>query len=120
MDLKYLELLAKEYPTAEAVSTEIINLSAIRSLPKGTEYFFSDLHGEYEAFLHLLKSASGMIDPFFASLSRGQLVYFTTFKPLCQGVFSDFFEIFLESQIRLSRGDLISLPSNPKNVKHFF
>ena len=61
MDLKYLELLAKEYPTAEAVSTEIINLSAIRSLPKGTEYFFSDLHGEYEAFLHLLKSASGMI-----------------------------------------------------------
>lgn len=61
MDLKYLELLAKEYPSAEAVSTEIINLSAIRSLPKGTEYFFSDLHGEYEAFLHLLKSASGMI-----------------------------------------------------------
>lgn len=61
MDLKYLTLLAKEYPTVESVASEMINLSAIRSLPKGTEYFFSDLHGEYESFLHMLKSASGMI-----------------------------------------------------------
>ena len=42
MDIKYLRLLAKEYPTIESVASEIINLSAIRSLPKGTEYFFSD------------------------------------------------------------------------------
>jgi len=61
MDIKYLRLLAKEYPTIESAASEIINLSAIRSLPKGTEYFFSDIHGEYEAFLHMLRSASGMI-----------------------------------------------------------
>ncbi|MDE6673873.1 MAG: fructose-1,6-bisphosphatase, partial [Acetatifactor sp.] len=61
MDQKYLQLLAEKFPTVESVASEIINLSAIRSLPKGTEYFFSDLHGEYEAFLHMLKSASGMI-----------------------------------------------------------
>lgn len=61
MKNKYLMMLAKEYPDIESVSSEMINLSAICSLPKGTEYFFSDLHGEYQAFLHLLKSASGMI-----------------------------------------------------------
>ncbi|MBP7187730.1 MAG: fructose-1,6-bisphosphatase, partial [Ruminococcus sp.] len=61
MDLKYLQLLAREYPTIESAASEIINLSATRSLPKGTEYFFSDIHGEYEAFLHMLRSASGMI-----------------------------------------------------------
>ncbi len=60
-DLAYLKLLAKEYPTVKAASSEIINLMAIRGLPKGTEYFFSDLHGEYEAFVHLLRSASGII-----------------------------------------------------------
>ncbi|MCM1188481.1 MAG: fructose-1,6-bisphosphatase [bacterium] len=58
---KYLRLMAKEYPTIDSVASEMVNLSAIRSLPKGTEYFFSDLHGEYEAFLHMLKSASGKI-----------------------------------------------------------
>ena len=61
MDKRYLELLAREYPTAGAAASEIINLSALRSLPKGTEYFFSDLHGEYDAFLKLIRSASGMI-----------------------------------------------------------
>ncbi|MDE6759196.1 MAG: fructose-1,6-bisphosphatase [Lachnospiraceae bacterium] len=60
MEKKYLQLLAREYPTMESVASEMVNLSAIRSLPKGTEYFFSDMHGEYEAFLHMLKSASGM------------------------------------------------------------
>ena len=61
MDKKYLKLLAKEFPNIDSAASEIVNLSAIRSLPKGTEYFFSDMHGEYEAFLHMLKSASGMI-----------------------------------------------------------
>lgn len=61
MENKYLRLLAKEYPTIGSVASEMVNLSAIRSLPKGTEYFFSDLHGEYEAFLYMLRSASGMI-----------------------------------------------------------
>lgn len=60
-DIKYLELLAKDYPNLEAASAEIINLNAILALPKGTEYFLSDLHGEHEAFIHMLKSASGTI-----------------------------------------------------------
>jgi Uncharacterized protein conserved in bacteria len=60
-DLAYLKLLAREYPSVKAASSEIINLMAIQGLPKGTEYFFSDLHGEHEAFVHLLKSASGII-----------------------------------------------------------
>lgn len=61
MNNKYLTLLSQKFPTIDSVISEIVNLSAIRSLPKGTEYFFSDIHGEYEAFLHMLKSASGMI-----------------------------------------------------------
>lgn len=60
-DLAYLKLMAREYPTIRAASSEIINLKAICGLPKGTEYFFSDLHGEYEAFIHLLRSSSGII-----------------------------------------------------------
>lgn len=61
MEEKYLQLLSKDYPNIKKASAEIINLSAILSLPKGTEYFFSDLHGEHEAFIHMLKSASGVI-----------------------------------------------------------
>ena len=60
-ELHYLNLLSKKYPTVEAASTEIINLEAIMSLPKGTEHFISDIHGEHEAFLHILNSCSGEI-----------------------------------------------------------
>lgn len=60
-DVAYLRLLAREYPTIKAAGSEIINLTAIQGLPKGTEYFFSDLHGEHEAFIHLLRSSSGII-----------------------------------------------------------
>lgn len=60
-DLHYLRLLAKRYPTIQAASTEIINLNAILNLPKGTEHFVSDVHGEYEAFLHVLRNGSGSI-----------------------------------------------------------
>lgn len=60
-EIRYLKLLAKQYPSIQKASTEIINLSAIMSLPKGTEHFLSDLHGEYEAFTHLLNNASGVI-----------------------------------------------------------
>ena len=60
-DLDYLRLLSHEYPTIREAAGAIINLKAISGLPKGTEYFFSDLHGEYEAFLHLLHSSSGII-----------------------------------------------------------
>lgn len=58
---KYLSLLAKEYPSIPAVCREIINLQAIINLPKGTEHFMSDLHGEYEAFYHIVNNAAGVI-----------------------------------------------------------
>ncbi|MCA9973842.1 MAG: fructose-1,6-bisphosphatase [Anaerolineales bacterium] len=60
-DLPYLRLLAKQFPTIQAASTEIINLNANLQLPKGTEHFLSDIHGEYEAFAHVLKNGSGSI-----------------------------------------------------------
>ncbi|MGP3777580.1 fructose-1,6-bisphosphatase [Halanaerobium saccharolyticum] len=61
-DLKYLELLAEQFPNIPAVSTEIINLKAILNLPKSTEHFLTDLHGEAEAFKYMLKTASGVIE----------------------------------------------------------
>jgi len=60
-NMKQLRLLAKQYPTIQSVCTEIINLRAILNLPKGTEHFMSDLHGEYEAFTHILNNCSGVI-----------------------------------------------------------
>lgn len=60
-NLRYLELLARSFPTANKASAEIINLNAILNLPKGTEVFASDIHGEYEAFVHLLRNGSGSI-----------------------------------------------------------
>ena len=60
-ELKYLSLLSEKFPTIQDVCTEIINLKAILNLPKGTEHFLSDLHGEYESFTHILKNASGVI-----------------------------------------------------------
>ena len=74
-ELRYLQLLAKQYPTIQAASTEIINLQAIMNLPKGTEHFISDIHGEYEAFLHILNSCSGVVkekldELFGTSMSR--------------------------------------------------
>ncbi len=60
-ELEYLRLLGKEYPTEQAAATEIINLNAILNLPKATEHFMSDVHGEYEPFVHVMNSASGAI-----------------------------------------------------------
>ena len=60
-NLHYLKMLARQYPSVQAASTEIINLQAILNLPKGTEHFISDVHGEHEAFLHILNSASGVV-----------------------------------------------------------
>lgn len=61
MELKYLKSLANQYPNIAAASTEIINLQAILNLPKGTEHFLTDIHGEYEQFNHVLKNGSGAI-----------------------------------------------------------
>ncbi|WP_061996812.1 fructose-bisphosphatase class III [Clostridium sp. ATCC 25772] len=60
-DLRYLKLLSHKFPTISDACTEIINLQAILNLPKGTEHFLTDIHGEYEAFNHVLKNASGVI-----------------------------------------------------------
>ncbi len=61
MELRYLKSLAKQYPTIAAAATEIINLRAILSLPKGTEHFITDVHGEYDQFQHIMRNGSGAI-----------------------------------------------------------
>ncbi len=61
LEEKYLERLSELYPTISSASTEIINLQSILNLPKGTEHFLTDIHGEYEAFLHVLKNGSGSV-----------------------------------------------------------
>ena len=60
-ELRYLQRLAEIYPTIGKASTEIINLQSILNLPKGTEHFLTDIHGEYEAFSHVLKNGSGAV-----------------------------------------------------------
>jgi fructose-1,6-bisphosphatase-3 len=81
-DRRILELLSQSFPTVSAASTEIINLEAILNLPKGTEHFVADVHGEYEAFRHILKNASGNIkrkvkELFGSTLRSGEI------KELC-------------------------------------
>ena len=78
-DLRYLRLLARDFPTVSSVTTEIINLEAILHLPKPTEHFLADLHGEYEAFDHILRNASGDIkrkvnDLFAGSVSEKERI----------------------------------------------
>ncbi|HJG87388.1 fructose-1,6-bisphosphatase [Pseudoflavonifractor capillosus] len=75
--LRYLQMLSRQYPTVQAASSEIINLQAILNLPKGTEHFISDVHGEYEAFLHIMNSASGVVrekvdELFSSSVSKAE------------------------------------------------
>lgn len=72
-ELKYLSLLSKQFPTAASVASEIMNLQAILNLPKGTEHFLADVHGEYEAFIHVLKNASGTIRRKVSELFGGQI-----------------------------------------------
>lgn len=72
--LKYLKLLARSYPTLNTACMEIINLQAILNLPKGTEHFVSDIHGEYEAFNHVLKNASGVIKNYIEEIFGSTLM----------------------------------------------
>jgi len=89
--MRYLNLLAAQYPNTNKVCTEIINLQAILNLPKGTEHFISDVHGAYEAFNHVLRNASGVIkdyinEIFSTSLSETEkrqlatLIYYPELK----------------------------------------
>ncbi len=90
-EIKYLKLLAREYPSIQSTATEIINLKAILSLPKPTEHFISDVHGEYEQFIHIMNNGSGAVrrkidDEFGASLGKKQkrvlstLIYYPELK----------------------------------------
>ena len=72
-ELKYLGLLSKQFPNSASAASEIMNLQAILNLPKGTEHFLADIHGEYEAFIHVLKNASGTIRTKVESLFSGQI-----------------------------------------------
>jgi len=60
-ELPFLRLLSEKFPTVATASAEIINLQAILNLPKGTEHFLSDIHGEYDSFQHVIRNASGVI-----------------------------------------------------------
>ena len=72
--LHYLRLLSKQYPTVRAAGSEIIKLRTVLNLPKGTEHFMSDIHGEYEAFLHILNSGSGEIREKLKELFSGVML----------------------------------------------
>jgi len=72
--IKYLKLLARQYPNLDSACTEIINLKATLSLPKGTEHFVSDIHGEYGAFSHVLRNASGVIKDYVEELFGSSLM----------------------------------------------
>lgn len=83
LETRYLERLSDLYPTIAAASTEIINLQAILNLPKGTEHFLTDVHGEYEAFSHVLKNGSGSVrrkieDVFGNTMSRKDKKFLAT------------------------------------------
>ncbi|MEA3456953.1 MAG: fructose-1,6-bisphosphatase [Campylobacterota bacterium] len=71
--LKYLKLLSRDYPSRGSASTRIINLQAILNLPKGTEHFLSDIHGEDESFFHVLKNGSGVIKTKIEQTFKGEL-----------------------------------------------
>ena len=74
-DRKYLELLSEKFPTARSAFSEVINLEAILNLPKGTEHFVSDVHGEYDAFKHILNNCSGVIRERVADTFRFELTH---------------------------------------------
>lgn len=105
-DKRILELLSQNFPNVNAASTEIINLEAILNLPKGTEHFVADLHGEYEAFRHILKNASGnikrkVIDIFGSTLRDAEI------KELC-------------TLIYYPGPKLEQIKSNEKNLSNFY
>ncbi len=115
--LKYLRLLSKDYPNRASASTRIINLQAILNLPKGTEHFLSDIHGEHEPFFHVLKNGSGVIKNKIESLfdkeltsaqmkELATLVYYPAEiidRRQDSGDISEFYEINLYRLIRLTK-----------------
>ncbi len=114
-ELRYLEALSYRFPTIAKASTEIINLSSILNLPKGTENFISDVHGEYEQFVHILRNASGNIrtkieEEFGFELSKedktdlATLIYYPEEKmKLVEASGVDMYEWYRMSLLRLVR-----------------
>lgn len=116
--MKYLTLLSEKYPNIQSAITEIINLNAILSLPKGTEHFVSDIHGEDAAFLHILNNASGVIrakidDVFSDTLSEAErkslatLIYYPKEKlerlKLIQSDINEFYKTTLHRLLEILR-----------------
>ena len=125
--LHYLQLLARQYPSIRAASTAVVDLNAQLHLPKGTEHFVSDVHGEYEAFLHVLKNGSGSIkrridEVFGRSLSEEErrtlatLIYYPEAKlPLILKSVSDkaeWYRTTLMQLVKLSRDISGKYPRN--------
>lgn len=119
-ELKYLKLLSKEFQNVQSVSTELINLTAILNLPKGTEHFLSDIHGEYETFNHFLKNGSGVtrekIEQIFTNYTeqeKNQLAFFAYYPKQMINKYEELlepseFNIFLRQKLL----DLIKLSSH--------
>ena len=117
-DLRYLTLLSKKFPTVAEACSEIINLEAILDLPKGTEHFLTDIHGEYEAFQHVLRNASGSVsrkvDEVFGQTLRESekkelctLIYYPEEKlelvKAAENDIEDWYRITLHQLIRVAR-----------------
>jgi fructose-1,6-bisphosphatase-3 len=103
---KYLELLSYEYPTIQMVASELINLNAIMNLPKGTEIFITDIHGEYDAFNHYLKNASGIIQekielnfPELSIKEKNRLAFFIYYPT----------DMLNKYKLKLSKDDFVEL-----------
>ncbi len=95
-DEKYFKLLSEKYPDERSLAREIINLTAILNLPKGTEHFMSDIHGEYEAFCHILNNCSGVIREKVDMLYRGKLTH-SERKDICTLIY------YTEEKLALDR-----------------
>ena len=130
MELKYLKSLAKLYPSVAAASTEIINLQSVLNLPKGTEHFMTDLHGEYEQFFHVLKNGSGSVkkkinEEFGNTLSKkdksglATLIYYPELKvdlvEKTEENLEDWYKITLHRLIHLCR-DPVQMLMNRKTI----
>lgn len=107
-DLRYLQLLARNFPNIAAASTEIINLEAILNLPKGTEHFLADLHGEYKAFQHVLRNASGAIKRKVKEIF-GETLGIKEQKELCTLIYYP--------ELKL---DLVKQASNPEDLEDWY
>ncbi len=118
-DLRYLKSLSRQYPTVAAAATEIINLQAILSLPKGTEHFITDIHGEKEQFEHVLRNGSGAIrrkieEEFGSAISAAEkksiatLIYYPEQKMeqvlKTEENIEDWYQVTLYRLIRIAKG----------------